>query len=55
MWCRFKASGHVDKFADYMVNDLNTGDCFHADHLTEVNVSMLTTSLKVVFPYRPPH
>ena len=48
-WC-FRASGHVDKFADYMVKDLKTGECFRADHLIEGSVSMLTTSLKVVFP-----
>jgi glycyl-tRNA synthetase len=28
-----KASGHVDKFTDLMVKDVNTGDCFRADHL----------------------
>ena len=22
MWCRFKESGHIDKFADYMVKDI---------------------------------
>lgn len=29
----FKTSGHVDKFADYMVKDTATGDIFRADHL----------------------
>lgn len=29
----FKTSGHVDKFADYMVKDTVTGDIFRADHL----------------------
>ncbi|KAK8394968.1 hypothetical protein O3P69_006031 [Scylla paramamosain] len=28
-----KASGHVDKFADYMVKDVKTGECFRLDHL----------------------
>ncbi|KIH51769.1 WHEP-TRS domain protein, partial [Ancylostoma duodenale] len=28
-----KASGHVDRFADWMVKDLKTGECFRADHL----------------------
>eukprot|EP00894_Picocystis_sp_ML_P000554 jgi/Pico_ML_1/51071/g181.t1 len=28
-----RASGHVDKFTDLMVNDLVTGDCHRADHL----------------------
>uniref|UniRef100_A0A915HY75 Glycine--tRNA ligase n=1 Tax=Romanomermis culicivorax TaxID=13658 RepID=A0A915HY75_ROMCU len=28
-----KASGHVDRFSDYMVKDVSTGECFRADHL----------------------
>lgn len=28
-----KASGHVDRFADFMVKDLKNGECFRADHL----------------------
>ncbi|MCL4132603.1 UNVERIFIED_CONTAM: hypothetical protein GTU68_040039, partial [Idotea baltica] len=28
-----KASGHVDKFADFMVKDEKTGECFRLDHL----------------------
>ncbi|VDN54869.1 unnamed protein product [Dracunculus medinensis] len=28
-----KASGHVDRFADWMVKDVKTGECFRADHL----------------------
>ncbi|CAJ0600195.1 unnamed protein product [Cylicocyclus nassatus] len=28
-----KASGHVDRFADWMVKDLKSGECFRADHL----------------------
>ncbi|CAG8579894.1 16838_t:CDS:10, partial [Acaulospora colombiana] len=30
-----KTSGHVDKFADWMVKDIETGDFFRADHLVE--------------------
>lgn len=30
-----KTSGHVDKFADWMCRDLNTGEIFRADHLVE--------------------
>ncbi|KAJ3064911.1 Glycine--tRNA ligase 1, mitochondrial [Podochytrium sp. JEL0797] len=30
-----KTSGHVDRFADYMVKDLKTGDIFRADHLVK--------------------
>jgi len=29
----FKASGHVDKFADLMVKDVQNGECFRLDHL----------------------
>ncbi|XP_028391212.1 glycine--tRNA ligase-like [Dendronephthya gigantea] len=28
-----KASGHVDRFTDYMVKDVKTGECYRADHL----------------------
>lgn len=28
-----KASGHVDRFTDFMVTDAKTGDCHRADHL----------------------
>lgn len=28
-----KASGHVDKFHDLLVRDVDTGDCYRADHL----------------------
>ncbi|XP_011188345.1 glycine--tRNA ligase isoform X1 [Zeugodacus cucurbitae] len=28
-----KASGHVDRFADLMVKDVKTGECFRLDHL----------------------
>jgi glycyl-tRNA synthetase len=28
-----RASGHVERFADYMVKDVKTGDCYRADHL----------------------
>lgn len=33
MLCR--ASGHVERFADYMCKDEKTGECFRADHLIE--------------------
>ena len=33
MYVVFRTSGHVDKFADYMVKDVTTGECFRADHL----------------------
>lgn len=30
-----KASGHMDRFTDFMVKDEKTGECFRADHLLE--------------------
>ena len=30
-----KASGHVDRFTDFMVTDVVTHDCHRADHLLE--------------------
>lgn len=30
-----KTSGHVDKFADWMVKDVQTGEIYRADHLVE--------------------
>ena len=35
MWCVYRASGHVERFADYMVKDVKTGDCYRADHILE--------------------
>ena len=31
----FKTSGHVERFADFMVTDSKTGDIFRADHLVK--------------------
>lgn len=31
----FRASGHVDRFTDIMVKDMQTGECIRADHLLE--------------------
>lgn len=36
-----KASGHVEKFTDLMVNDVVTKDCFRADHLVEENLEKM--------------
>jgi glycyl-tRNA synthetase len=30
-----KASGHAERFADFMIKDLKSGECFRADHLIE--------------------
>ncbi|PIO27814.1 hypothetical protein AB205_0015670 [Aquarana catesbeiana] len=32
-YLHFRTSGHVDKFADFMVKDVKNGECFRADHL----------------------
>eukprot|EP00884_Botryococcus_braunii_P021138 jgi/Botrbrau1/7708/Bobra.0159s0143.1 len=36
-----RASGHVDRFTDYMVTDLVTGDCHRADHLLKAALEAL--------------
>ena len=36
-----RASGHVDRFADFMVKDIVTGDCFRVDHLIEGHLEQL--------------
>ena len=33
--CVSRASGHMERFSDYMVKDDVTGECFRADHLLE--------------------
>lgn len=39
-----KASGHVDKFSDLMVKDVDTGDFFRADHLLKDHLDKLAES-----------
>ncbi|XP_059143729.1 glycine--tRNA ligase-like [Physella acuta] len=41
-----KASGHVDRFQDYMVKDLKTGECFRADHLIEATFEKMLEDKK---------
>jgi len=36
-----KASGHVDRFFDYMVKDKTTGECLRADKLLEAHIDKL--------------
>lgn len=43
-----KASGHVDRFQDYMVKDLKTGECFRADHLIEATFEKMLEDKKVL-------
>lgn len=42
-----KTSGHVDRFADHMVKDVKTGECFRADHLIEAHLEKLLADKKV--------
>ncbi|XP_076460990.1 glycine--tRNA ligase-like [Babylonia areolata] len=42
-----KASGHVDRFQDYMVKDLKNGECFRADHLIEATFEKMLADKKV--------
>ncbi|KAF7669289.1 hypothetical protein LDENG_00203290 [Lucifuga dentata] len=41
-----KTSGHVDKFADYMVKDVKNGEYFRADHLLKVHLQKLMSDKK---------
>ncbi|XP_042254922.1 glycine--tRNA ligase isoform X1 [Thunnus maccoyii] len=41
-----KTSGHVDKFADYMVKDAKTGECYRADHLLKAHLKNLMSDEK---------
>ncbi|EFO98015.1 CRE-GARS-1 protein [Caenorhabditis remanei] len=42
-----KASGHVDRFADWMVKDVKNGECFRADHLIKNSIEKLMNDKKV--------
>ncbi|XP_056644958.1 glycine--tRNA ligase [Diorhabda sublineata] len=46
-----KASGHVDRFADLMVKDTQTGECFRLDHLIKAHLEKIAadknTSLEI--------
>ena len=41
-----KASGHVERFTDFMVTDTKTGDCHRADHLLEAHLEALLEDKK---------
>lgn len=41
-----KASGHVDRFADLMVKDLKTGECFRLDHLIKSHLEKIASEKK---------
>lgn len=36
-----KASGHVERFADLMVKDTHTGECFRLDHLIKATLEKI--------------
>lgn len=38
-----KASGHVDRFADHMVKDVISGECFRLDHLIRSHLEQVAT------------
>ncbi|XP_018015977.1 glycine--tRNA ligase-like [Hyalella azteca] len=39
-----KASGHVDRFADCMVKDVVTGECYRLDHLIKLHLEKKISS-----------
>ncbi|ELU17836.1 hypothetical protein CAPTEDRAFT_171846 [Capitella teleta] len=41
-----KASGHVERFADFMCKDEKNGECFRADHLIEAHFEKLLADKK---------
>lgn len=45
-----KASGHVDRFADLMVKDLKTGECFRLDHLIKSHLEKISADKKTDQP-----
>jgi len=45
-----KASGHVDKFTDFMVRDEKTGACHRADHVLEGHIDKLLDNPKAKKP-----
>ena len=45
-----KASGHVERFTDFMVTDTKTGDCHRADHLLKAHLEALVEDKKAPLP-----
>ncbi|XP_076640442.1 glycine--tRNA ligase [Colletes latitarsis] len=41
-----KASGHVERFADLMVKDVKTGECFRLDHLIKAHLEKIISDKK---------
>ena len=42
----YRASGHVDRFSDFMVKDVKTGECFRADQLLADHLEQLLADQK---------
>lgn len=47
-----RASGHVEKFTDFMVKDEKTGNCFRADHLLKDHLKELLEGDPLMAPER---
>ena len=41
-----KTSGHVDRFADFMVKDVKNGECFRLDHLIKAHLEKVASDKK---------
>ncbi|XP_012265684.2 glycine--tRNA ligase isoform X2 [Athalia rosae] len=41
-----KASGHVDRFADLMIKDIKTGECFRLDHFIKAHLEKIAADKK---------
>ncbi|XP_046419532.1 glycine--tRNA ligase [Neodiprion pinetum] len=41
-----KASGHVDRFADLMIKDVKTGECFRLDHFIKAHLEKVSLDKK---------
>lgn len=37
----FRASGHVDRFSDFLVKDVVTNECYRVDHLIQSHLQQL--------------
>ncbi|CAG0893172.1 unnamed protein product [Cyprideis torosa] len=40
------ASGHVERFSDFMVKDVKSGECFRLDHLIKANLEKISVDKK---------
>ncbi|VEL42120.1 unnamed protein product [Protopolystoma xenopodis] len=42
-----KASRHIDRFTDFMVKDISSGECFRADYLITAGLQAIWGSKKI--------